>query len=647
MRKNFTQLLMGFALVVGFTTMGYSQCDIDPPPGSIFNFQFDGGLDGWRTLDAAGFETTIGWEYSETGDITKGAFGPADGTVIGSESQCNGAMVMDSDFLDNNGLPNNFENGPCPAPCDGYLVSPVMDFSSVTTEVDISFFQALRQFQSNFFIYVSVDGGASNRDTIQINETFPVNSAHIMEEVRLPLCGLAGESQVVVTFHYNGNYYYWAVDDITLREADESVDMRVNSNFYTKVANYATPRNMWSTVPILADIENIRAYENPASTLHYRVRDGNGAEIFSASREYGPVPGCSTDENKLFDATYTMPNEEGFYSVEFEIDAAGDENQENDVITAPFKITEREFRKLPSDEEHGEVDYISGFRYGDGLLSWGSYFRMPHNDGGQNIETVTLGYSTSAQDSVPSPGFINVGVYQWVDINSNRTVDEGERVLLGQNDILIQPGAAPDGIFTIDEWLDENSTPTTIVPVDGGDILVVAHTNPFNENTNYFFRGVDVVGHPEYAAGANNLAHSEGGYIGGFGSFAQANAASHEDRHDRALFNVDVSNGVIWDIRMTLGGTVSTQDLSEDNIVNVFPSPASENVTVQLDLVELSKQVTIEITDMTGNRAGVHKFSNIKRDNLSIDVSDYPGGMYLMNIRTDAGFTSKKITVVR
>jgi len=174
--------------------------------------------------------------------------------------------------------------------------------------------------------------------------------------------------------------------------------------------------------------------------------------------------------------------------------------------------------------------------------------------------------------------------------------------------------------------------------------LVVAHTAPFTEMTNYFFRGVDDTAYPEYSPSANNLANREAGIMGGYGSFAAADAASHDDRHDRGLFNVD--GGVIWDISMTLGGLVSTQELSDENLVNIFPSPASEKVNVELSLVELSENVSVEITDMAGSRAGLYKFSNIQRDNLSIDVSEYTSGMYIMNVRTDAGMISKKISII-
>lgn len=640
MRKNFTQLFLGLALIVGFSTMGNAQCEIDPPPGAYYNYQFDGGLEGWRALDAAGFETTNGWAWNETADLTQGFYSGNGPTEMASESQCNGAAIMDSDFLDNGGTGNSGA-GPCPADCNGYLVSPVMDFSAAETEVDLTFFQSVRQFQSEFYIYKSRDGGVTNFDTIEINQGLVLNAATTQEFRRIPMCGLKGEAEVVITFHYVGNYYYWGLDDVSLEQAETSVDMRVNNNFYTKAANYATPKNMTTTVPILADIENLRAEDSPASVLNFRVRDGVNQEIYSASRDYGPVPGCSTDENKLFDDMFAMPTEEGDYSIEFEMAAPGDANADNDVITAPFKITEREFRKLPTEEDHGSP-FVSGFRYGDGLISWGAYFQMPNNDQEQSIESITLGYITSTADPVPSPGFINVAVYQWVDFDDIGTVNPGERLLLGETDIFIEPDFPSEMRFTVD-ITDVGGN--AIVPDPGAELLVVAHTSPFNENTNYFFYGVDDNDFPEYSPSANQLAHREAGMIGGYGGFAAANSASHDDRHDRQLFNVD--GGVIWDISMMLSPLTSVEDINEDIAVSIFPSPASEKVNVELSLEEVSKNVSIELTDMAGNRAGTYNFTNIKKDRLTIDVSEMPGGMYLMNIRTEAGMISKKISVVK
>ena len=640
MRKNFTQLFLSLMMVIGFSTMSYSQCDIPPPEGAIYNFQFDGGPEGWRSLDAAGFETTAGWGWSETGTLKQGFFSTNYPDVIDSESQCNGAMVMDSDFLDNAGLgPDGFGTGDCPADCNAYLVSPVMDLSS-TQAVELIFTQSVRQFQSEYFVYVSIDGGATNVDTIEINDDLVTNAAVSSRTFNLPLCSAGGEANVVITFHINANYYVWAIDDVTLLEASTDVDMRVNRNFYTKVTNYMTPKNMGSTVPILADIENLKAFPNAESTLRYRVRDAVNAELFTAERVYGEVPGCSTDENKLFDATYTMPDEEGEYTVEFEMDAEGDINPDNDIITAPFVISEREFRKVPTQEAFGS-EYLTGVRYGDGFLSWGAYFHIPQNEGGQAIESVSLGIISNA-GVTPSTGVINVGVYQWIDFDDIGTVNPGERVLLGEVDILVEPNSPEFQQWTVTP-LDPNGE--LIVPEPGAELLVMGHTNPFDGVTNYFFNCAQETGFEEFSAGANNLAHREAGLIGGYGSFASINAASHDDRHtDREFFNID--GAYAYDIAVMMTPATSIEEINPNLGVRVFPSPANTTVSVDLDLEEVSEKVSIELTDMAGNRAGIYNYNNVKKDRFSIDVSQMPVGMYLMNVRTSEGMISRKISIV-
>ena len=334
-----------------------------------------------------------------------------------------------------------------------------------------------------------------------------------------------------------------------------------------------------------------------------------------------------------------MPSEVGLYSIDFEIKAEGDAVAENNVQTAPFRMTDREFRRLPTEEEHG-AEYISGFRYGGGFISWGSYFEIPDNSGNQAIESVTLGYSTSTNDSVPEAGFVYISVYSFTDFNDNGDCEGDERLLLGEFQQIIPPNSPADQTWTITP-LDGNDE--MIVPPAGG-LLIVGHTEPFSGNTNYFFRGVDDDNFPQYSTSATQFAHRLAGVQGGFGNFAAADSPSADDRHERALFNVD--GGVNWDISVVLTPPTSTEEINEALSIDVFPSPASETVNVDINLEEVSPTVSVELMDMAGNRAGMHYFQNVKKDRLTIDVSEMPGGMYLMNIRTEEGMISKKISVI-
>ena len=643
MRKNFTQLFMGLALILGFSVVGNSQCDppILPPPGAIYNYQFDGSSEGWRSLDAAGFENNNLWQWSETGDLKMGAYSTNYPDVIESESQCNGAMVMDSDFLDNNGSsdPADAGTGDCPADCNAYLVSPVMDLSGASS-VELLFTQSVRQFFSSYFVYVSTDGGATNSDTIEINDDLILNAAVSSKSLVLPLCSAGGFSEVVVTFHYEANYYVWAIDDVSIVPAEEVIDMRVNKNFYAKVGNYETPRNMGIPHIPLVDIENLRAFENPGSTVNFRMKNDVDEVLFSSSREYGPVPCLSTDENKLFDGTFEMPIEEGTYSLEYEMVAPGDVNPDNDLITAPFKITNSSFRKLPTEEEYGS-EFLTGVRYGGSYCSWASYFYIPQNEKDQAIESVSLGIVT--QGEAPSPGIITVAVYQWVDFDDIGSINSGERVLLGEVDQFIPPDSPAFLQWTVTPLDPEGNK---IIPEPGAELIVIGHSNPFDGVTNYFFNCVGDSGFEEYSQGATNLAHREAELLGGYGSFASGDSASDDDKHDtREFFNID--GAYVFDISMELTPLdVGTEDINEDLGVKIFPSPASTLINVDLNLENFSEAVSIELMDVSGNKLRQFNYTNIQKDRLSIDVSDLPGGMYLVNVRTKDGMTSKKVTVI-
>lgn len=648
MRKNFTQLFMAFAFLVGFSTMSTAQCEIDPPPGAYYNFQFEGGLGDWRSLDAAGFETTLGWNWNETGDLTEGSFlGATQLSNIESESVCNGAAVMNGDFLDNGGMGVDFIGlGPCPADCNGYLVSPPMDLSGATGEVEVQFTQALRNFNSDYFIYVSVDGGASNRDTIRINDgNDGIAMFSFVNNVRnVALCGVGGESNVVLTFHYVANYYFWAIDDVSILDASTTPDMRVNNNFYSKAAgNYVTPASMVTESAVLADIENLRPLENVGSKLNFNVRNSAGETVYSDSRDYDPVPGCSTDENKQFDSNFMLPSEIGEYTIEFEIESAEEDvNPANDIVSAPFRISDLEFRKLPTQEEFGS-EYLTGVRYGGSFVSWGAYFYIPQNDDELAIGSISLGIIANAGVN-PSPGFIDVGVYQWIDVDGNGDADEGERILLGEGSILIEPNS-PDFMEFVVTPVDENGE--MIVPEAGAELLIVASTNPFDAVTNYFFNCAPSSGFEQFANGATQLGHRQAGLIGGYSSFASQDGASHDDRHDRVIFNIDgFATSYTYDIGMMLMDVSNTEEINENLGIKLFPTLASNDVFVDLNLAEFSEKVSLEIMDVSGNKINTYNFSNIKNDRLSVDVSTLNSGMYLMNIRTEAGMTSKKFSVI-
>ncbi|NNE14947.1 MAG: hypothetical protein HKN51_08205, partial [Saprospiraceae bacterium] len=124
---------------------------------------FDGGLNGW-TISCES-DTCFGWTIDPT-VLQNGSF--ATGVNISTPTMCNGAVVMDSDYLDNlgGGVPA-IGTGICPANCVGSLISPVIDLTAITdlSGLFIEFDQQTRQFASTYQVILSKNGGVSWPDT--------------------------------------------------------------------------------------------------------------------------------------------------------------------------------------------------------------------------------------------------------------------------------------------------------------------------------------------------------------------------------------------------------------------------------------------------------------------------------------------------
>ena len=667
MKRDFTKLFLIAAFALGYMTDGYAQCDppIPAPEGSLFSWQFDGGLDGWTatnldgedvdqtaTLPTASEGTVFGWVWDADGRVAGGSFNDGnDGATeaIQSESVCNGAMVFNSDFYDNRGV-EEFESGVCPANCNGLLNSPVIDLSAFDTEVDLVFEQALRQFQSEYYVLLSIDGGMSYYDTLEINADFPLNSNHFMNEtLSVPLCGAKGQSEFQFSIWYVGNYYYWAIDDVRILPTTQT-DVRVNDNFAAISPTFGQPFNMGFDIPFLADIENVSTIEAIAPTLAVSVLDGANL-LHSQERVYDNVPACRTDENKPFPELFTMPDEVGVYNVSYLIDEPTDVNITNDTVTGEFIMTDRDFRKARSEEEVG-MEYLDGWRPGgaSNFLSWGSYFYMPDNDLNQSIESVETGI-VFGRDEMPNSGNITIAVYQWVDLNGDGTVNSGdfeEKTKLGEASQIVLPGDAPGDFrnLVLVPLTDEGELIRPQVdpnnPEAGIQLLVMVHSNPFSTDINYFslgFLGGDRVSE---SANASVLAYEELGVTPRYGSF-QGSGASGDDADEERDYVQAQPN---YYVNMKLDPLTSVNEINESLDVKVFPSPATTEINVDLNLEELSESVIIDLVNMAGSTVGSFSFKNVKEDRLNVDVSRFAGGMYLMNIRTNAGMISKKVSIV-
>ena len=84
------------------------------------------------------------------------------------------------------------------------------------------------------------------------------------------------------------------------------------------------------------------------------------------------------------------------------------------------------------------------------------------------------------------------------------------------------------------------------------------------------------------------------------------------------------------------------EDINKDIAVYVFPNPASNNVFVDLALENVSDNVNLQVVDIQGRVVMTQNFTNVKTDKLQLNVANLNTGVYVINIRTEEGFTSAR-----
>ena len=175
-------------------------------------------------------DTDAVWVYrgtSTTPNNTVGSRGgyAGSGDPITSTTAANGFVIFDSDFLDNAGIAGNFGMGIAPSAQNAALVTDMIDLSNYTV-IDLMFTQYYRRFAGPgssqavpaTYIDFSTDGGATFPHAVTLNTAIAVNSSTTTNDIVSISAGsmIGGHDSVKVRFRWDGDYYYWMVDDIAI-----------------------------------------------------------------------------------------------------------------------------------------------------------------------------------------------------------------------------------------------------------------------------------------------------------------------------------------------------------------------------------------------------------------------------------------------
>ncbi len=596
---------------------------------------FTDSLNGWtvNSISCGGVPTNYQlWQWTPDGDISDQGAYVGGGGLMASPTMCTGVAYFDSDYYDNDGTPNNFGNGPCAAPQVGELISPPIDISQYNVAgVSLVFYQATRQFQSAYIVGWSTDGGVT-WDSTFINTDLPINSGHITGLVRVPLPGAAGASDLRIKFRYEGNYYYWMIDDVYIVE-QEANNMQVNS-FYAIPQNAQFPQGELDPIYFLADIENVGAVDQTNVNLNVTiVNDDTGEEVFSADNFYGDVMANQLVENIPFDEVFVPEVPQGSYTGTYTISAdEPDFDESNNTQTFHFMVTDSTYAKetgatrtvFPAESNWDDTEPHS--------WAYGNCYYIT-NGSGKFMSSMSFGIGNAAE--IPDRDLL-LTVYKWVDDNEDGNCDPDERTRVALGLYTIQGTENPEDLVTVyvpgfpdDEMplmLEDDTYYVVMVEYITEDQVdfVLSASEDYNYQAMAFITGPDILNQPRYAAmlGINgDLSVEPYSWVG---------------------FGLDI----VPVVRMNVSPvTFVNEPLSEANKVNLFPNPVQDQLTVSLDMEQRFDKVYVRISDLHGRILSEATYDDVWQTTLQFDTSAYPSGTYQLTIITDKGHTTRRFVV--
>jgi len=616
---------------------------VDYPAGTVWGQNGEGafscGLGDWTSLAVTDEVSVWKWDADTSPVGQSGAPRPLD-----SPTACDGAAQMDLRFYASD------------------LLSPLIDLTGVARPVIhfTHYLCTLSEDQEIAFMTYSRDGGTTWLDTVPITSNSFINSNEQSETfdtevIKMPFCGdeIGNTAEFRIRFIANGNFYFWTIDDVYI--TDETIaDAEAFTGWFAGAPNFKTPASQVDKIAFMVDANNNGNVDFDDASFTATVTK-DGTELHSVTQQLGALPKCTNVENVIAPDFWDMSAELGMYEINYTLDATSDFDDtepDNNTVGSSFMVTESTFSKLRTEEEVGEP-YMSGLGQDATYVTYANGYYI--NDGaGLNPTKLTTGFGV---DIYTDFGFTTVTgeVREWIlDTNGDGIANlETETTLLAQGQVLLDP-SNPIDLRNIEIRLDTLSAFTDEF-ASSGQYLAVIHVAPLTPPSEDTFMAPlssgfvnNYAGNKDYYFAPADFAFANNGETLGRPSSLSDFAGAAGTPTDQGARNLDPGDGNIlsWYIDMEIAGVVSsTVEIDETIDMSIFPNPATDAVTVDLNLAEVSKDVNVQIVDISGKVVANNNFTNVRDNALNINTTELASGVYMINVFTDSGVKSERILI--
>jgi PKD repeat protein len=294
--KKFT--LLFFAAVLA-TTVAFGQT-------AFWSETFGSGIPaGWVNSGTANGSPVNGmWKVTKTG--SNGAYSggfilksPTGGAATAASN--NGYLIFDSDSLDTGGPGGAQGSGPYQSPQRGYLTTSSISCSG-HSHVYLEFYDYV--IRSNDNTRIVVDNGTSS-DTIETNASTDRDYAGIFSKYN-PMRKhyditriAANQANVKITFLWDGDYYFWMIDDVKLLDGPNNDLMLEDAS---SIEYYTYPLSQLDSVFYAGAVVNLGSATQPNTIVKATIKKGNTV-LFVDSSAAADLPYNDLDTSVVYVGT--------------------------------------------------------------------------------------------------------------------------------------------------------------------------------------------------------------------------------------------------------------------------------------------------------------------------------------------------------
>ncbi len=594
---------------------------------------FDGGLNGWTTVGL--LDPTTVWEWTPTAS----AFGYWTSVVLNSVTAGNGAMVFNSDAY--NSVGGTVEPvGPPYQKNSAELVSPIIDLSGVTSEVQVRFTQSFRGLNGDdagltdvgALFSFSTDGGTTWSDNTPVNDDLGANNGSPNPDVRrMDMPGASGSSNVQVRFTFDGDFYYWILDDVKIVERPAN-STGIPPRGQAIAENYATPQSQIAPIYLGSYASNLgsAAQTNVTVAVETDYYDNAGTLVtdntFTGSTQIN-ILDIDTDSLIMLPETqtFTPSDGQGFYVSEYTLSQDEvDVDPANNTATSEFRITSQTYSKAPLDANGKPIDTNSFSPAGGGAFEYGIHLFVP-NGMGQKADSITFGYSGGADGL--SGQSVTVYLKRWNDLSDDGLIDDTELEVIAYN---FYTYTTEENNQQITLPLIDFSTNTNGVPLeDNTHYLLTAEYVGLDQMFLNFYEDIDY--DPMIDASIDRANAANDVTLVRYGDVLRTSAW-----FTRGFTTPGVPAIATYISSLTIANE-ETERLEAQ--VDVYPNPVNEELTITLETVETGDW-NVRITDVTG-RTVMPRMEQATFP-LQLNVKTLASGTYMLTLEHEGQVITKR-----